>query len=141
MIVPSPRSAFLKVSNIPTENPLMQVRSICSTEVISFVLCPFPAMSCHRAKRTLAGQTDTSPNRTYFLALEPRLQGQNQPYKEFQNLVTHMIHPRLSLPPHRLYPKFFLCISDERFVPYSDTLRWVIWHKHNRGMCFDNRHR
>ena len=51
-------------------------------------------------------------------------------------IITRIYDPTSPITPLPigLYPKFFLCISDERFVPYSDTLRWVIWHKHNRGM-------
>ena len=60
MIVPSPRSAFLKVSNIPTDPPHAGPLHLFSRGNI-IVLCPFPAMACHRAERALAGQTDTSP--------------------------------------------------------------------------------
>lgn len=42
-------------------------------------------------------------------------------------MITRIYDPSSPITPsHRLYPKFFLCISDERFVPYSDTLRLVI---------------
>jgi hypothetical protein len=57
----------------------MQVRSYLFSRSNIIVFCPFPAMSCHMAERALVGQTDASPSRTYFLVLEPHLEGQNQP--------------------------------------------------------------